>query len=110
MARTTEDLEWLEVSGRLEVEGAVVSGQEAVRARLEELFEAWEHYRLEPQEIRGAGDLVVAIVREVARGRASGAEVVGEWGYVISVRDGKIARVEAHRDAEKALKAAGLVD
>jgi ketosteroid isomerase-like protein len=47
-------------------------------------------------------------VREVARGRVSGAEVEGHWGYVTSFRDGRIARVEAYREPQRALKAAGL--
>ena len=53
-------------------------------------------------------DRVVAVVREVARGRASGIEVAGDWGYVMTIRDGRLARVEAYRNAENALAAVGL--
>jgi len=48
---------------------------------------------------------VLAIVREVARGRTSGLEVESRWGYVITVRAGRIARVEAYRDPRQALVA-----
>jgi ketosteroid isomerase-like protein len=47
---------------------------------------------------------VLAIVREVARGRTSGLEVASTWGYVITVRDGKIALVDAYRDPDQARK------
>jgi ketosteroid isomerase-like protein len=43
---------------------------------------------------------------EMARGRTSGLEVESRWGYLITVRDGLITRVEAYRDADRALEAA----
>jgi ketosteroid isomerase-like protein len=72
------------------------------------LFDTWQQYRLEAQRVEAVGDRIVAVVREVARGRTSGAEVGSLWGYVITVRDGKIVRVEAHRDPTEALEAVGL--
>ena len=54
------------------------------------------------------GDRVVAAVWEVARGRASGVEVDGRWGYVITVEEGLIVRIEAYRDAGQALRMAGV--
>ena len=105
-----EDIEWLEVEGRPEagVEGEV-QGRNAVRSMLESLFDAWESYRLEPEEIRDlGGDRVFAVLREVARGLTSGAEVASRWGYIVTIRDGKLARVEAYRNPERAVEAAGL--
>jgi len=105
-----EDIEWLEVEGRPEVgmEGEV-RGSETVRSMLESLFETWETYRLEPEQVRDlGGDRVIAVMRESARGRASGAEVASRWGYLLTIRDGKLARVEAYRDPKRALEAAGL--
>jgi uncharacterized protein len=105
-----EGIEWLEVEGRPEtVRGAELRGSATVRSMLESLFDAWETYRLEPEEIRDVGDdRVVAILREVARGRASGAEVASRWGYLMTLRDRKLARVEAYRDPKDAFKAARL--
>jgi ketosteroid isomerase-like protein len=104
-----EEMEWLEVEGVPDVEGAERRGREEVLSSLESLFETWQQYRLEPREVRAIGDhRVLALVREVARGRASGIEVSGNWGYVMTIRDGKLARVEAYRDPAKALEAAGL--
>jgi ketosteroid isomerase-like protein len=47
------------------------------------------------------------VVREVARGRSSGLEVDSRWGYVITIRAGRIAQVEAYRDPRQALEAIG---
>jgi ketosteroid isomerase-like protein len=103
-----EDVVWLEVSGWLEQEGREVRGRERLERNLTGLFEAWERYRLELMEVHEAGDRVVAVVRELARGRSSGVEVDSLWGYLITVTDGKLARVEAFRDPAAALAAAGL--
>jgi ketosteroid isomerase-like protein len=85
-----------------------VRGRERLERNLTGLFEAWESYRLELMEVHEAGDRVVAVVRELARGRSSGVEVDSLWGYLISVVDGKLKRVEAYRDPAAALAAAGL--
>jgi ketosteroid isomerase-like protein len=102
----SEDIEWHEIGGRPEREQT--RGRGTLRAGLESLFETWEYYRLEPEEILDAEDRVVAVLREVARGRASGLEIEGLWGYVITVQGGKVVRVEAYRDPRQALSAAGL--
>jgi len=102
-----ENVAWLEVSGR--PEGAPVErlGRERLRQSLESLFDVWESYRLDVERLEDLGDRVLAVVREVGRGRASGVEVEGLWGYLITVEDGLIARIEAYRDAALALQAAG---
>ncbi len=105
----SEDIEWLEVEGLPDALGVERRGREAVVSALQSLFETWQRYRLEPREVRDVGDdRVVAIVTEVARGRASGLEVASDWGYVMTVREGTLARVEAYRTPEKAFEAAGL--
>jgi uncharacterized protein len=103
-----EDVAWLEVSGRPEGGVSERRGRNRLRHSLESLFEAWESYRLEVERIAGVGNRVVAVVREVARGRASGLEVDSRWGYLITVDGGQIVRVEAYRDAAEALHVAGL--
>ena len=97
-----------EVGGRLD--RAEVLGREDVHDGLESLFETWQSYRLEPEEMRDVDGRVLAIVREVARGRASGLEIEGRWGYVITVHEGKVAHVDAYRDPDQALAAVGLDD
>ncbi len=104
-----DGIEWLEVEGVPDSTGAEVHGKAQVYSMLESLYETWEHYRLEPEGIRAVGeDQVVAVLLEVARGRASGIDVASRWGYLITFRDGQLARVEAYRNPDDALDAAGL--
>ena len=71
-----------------------------------ETVDAWQ---IEVEElIDGAGGRVVVIVRVVARGRESGAPVHQRVFSVITVRDGKVARIHDHTDRNQALQAAGL--
>jgi uncharacterized protein (TIGR02246 family) len=109
-SHAAEDVVWVEVSGRPEGAGrGELYGRERMRRSLESLFEAWESYELRPERIAELDDgRVLAIVREIARGRASGVEVDSRWGYVFTIEAGEIVRVEAHRDAELALREAGL--
>jgi ketosteroid isomerase-like protein len=105
---TSEDVAWLEVSGRPEGGATERVGRERLREGLKSLFDVWESYRIDAERIEEAGDRIVAIVREVGRGRASGVEVDGRWGYLITVKDGEMVRIEAYRDAGQALEMAGL--
>ena len=107
-----DEHEWVEVEGRPESPaGPVRRGRDAMQSSLSALFDAWESYRLEPEQVAEVdGERVIAVVREVARGRTSGLEVASRWGYLITLREGQITRVEAYRDADKALEAAGMSD
>jgi uncharacterized protein len=104
----SEDVAWLEVSGRPESGTSERFGRDRLRHSLESLFDAWESYRLEVERIDDVGDRVLAIVREVARGRSSGVEVGSRRGYLITVENGEMARVEAYRDPAQAVRAAGV--
>ena len=103
-----EDVAWVEVSGRPEGPATERVGRARMREGLGSLFDAFESYHLDVEQLHDLDDRVVAVVREVARGRASGLEVDGRWGYVITVENGEFARIEAYRDAAAALEAAGL--
>jgi ketosteroid isomerase-like protein len=105
---TAEDVAWLEVSGRPEGAPTVRRGRDRMRKSLESLFDAWASYHLEVERIEEVGERILAIVREVARGRASGVQIDSRWGYLVSVEDGLIVRIEAYRDAAQALKMAAL--
>lgn len=102
----SDDITWLEVEGRLESAGSELEGRGNVLAGMDS--EVWRSYRLEPETVVELKGRVLAILREIGRGRASGLEVEGRWGYVVTVRDGKIERVEAYRDPRAALDAAGV--
>jgi ketosteroid isomerase-like protein len=94
-----------DVSGFIEQEGREVPGRERLERNFVAMLDTWESYRLELEQVHDAGERVVVVVRELARGRSSGLELDSLWGYVVTVSDGKLARVEAYRDPEDALRA-----
>jgi ketosteroid isomerase-like protein len=70
--------------------------------------EMWSDYRFEVQDLVDAGDKVVLLYRQVGKSKESGVEVEERAGWVYTLREGKIARVEMFQDRETALRAAGV--
>jgi len=92
------------VSGRF-------AGRDAVGRWFADWFATFElGYAFEIEQARDLGDDVLLIAAHRGRGRASGAEVSGRTGYIYTVRDGLIVRVELFATGEHALAAAGLDD
>jgi len=91
------------------VEG-VYRGHEGVRAYWREWLSAWSDLYFEIEDVRGAGDDVVLLVRNQRQwGRYSGIETeVGPYGMVFTFRSGKVVRCCFHPDQRSALEAAGL--
>jgi ketosteroid isomerase-like protein len=95
---------------RARLEAKIYVGPEGWVEFYEDLMADWEDLSLPIDEIRRTGDLVVALLRLVARGRASGAQVEVRIGTVWEVRDGLVRRVESFSEPDDALRAAGLLD
>jgi ketosteroid isomerase-like protein len=75
----------------------------------EEIDEAMEELRLEPQEFIDAGDRVATRLRFHGRGKGSGVEIDEElYHQVATFRDGRIVRMEYFAEWDEALEAAGL--
>ena len=74
----------------------------------QEAVEAFEDYRVEPQEFIDAGDAVVVPVRISGRGRASGAMTEVRLVHVWVLRNGRAIRNEIYRTTAEALEAVGL--
>ncbi len=99
------DVEW-DTTAR--IDGRVTHGIEATRASVEEGFSSFDDVRIEPQEMRDAGDLVAVRLRGWFRGVSSGVETEVGWAGVFTIRHGRIC---VYRDCESwpaALEAAGL--
>ena len=74
----------------------------------EEIDEAMEELRLEPQEFVDAGDHVATRLRHHGRGKGSGVEIDEElYHQVATFRDGRIVRIEYFAEWDEALAAAG---
>jgi ketosteroid isomerase-like protein len=68
----------------------------------------WEKYRSEVDELIDADDVVAALGRFRGRGLTSGAVVEGNIAQVLTVRNGRIARICLFQSRNEAFEAAGL--
>ena len=73
-----------------QLEGDVYRGHDGLRRFVAEMAEEWEEVRFEVDEIRGAGEQVVALGRGRARGQTSGVERDAPLALVGVVRDKKL--------------------
>jgi ketosteroid isomerase-like protein len=74
----------------------------------ERWLEAWDEYRVIPEEFLDAGDQVVVIYRAVGRGKGSGIAVERRNAPLWTFRDGRAVALEIFATPEEALEAAGL--
>jgi ketosteroid isomerase-like protein len=77
-----------------------------------EWLSAWEDFRGEAEEYRELdGERVLVLLRFIGRGKTSGLELGqmrAKGANVIHVRDGKVTRIVAYWDRERALADLGL--
>jgi ketosteroid isomerase-like protein len=107
VANFADDIEWRLIGGFANLVGAEFRGPEAVRGFLRELEENLGASS-ELESVRQMGEQVVAIVRSVGVGGASGAPATMRWGQVYTFREGKISAVDNYYEVEEALEAVGL--
>jgi ketosteroid isomerase-like protein len=81
-------------------------GFEGVRRFWTEFLSAWESYRVEPLRFEDAGDHVAVVVHIV--GRTHELEVDQTQSSLLTVRDGRVVRVQSFADVDGAREAAGL--
>jgi uncharacterized protein len=84
------------------------SGIENVRRYLESFARHWDELRWEPEAVVEADDVVLAFVRLVAKGKASGATVDAEIAHVYNLREGLVAHVRTYFDRDEARREAGV--
>ena len=74
-----------------------------------QVYEAFEDYRPEVEELLDVDDKVVTLAIEHGRGKHSGAAVVAHHtAHVWTMRANKAIRVDLYLDRTRALKAVGL--
>lgn len=84
-------------------------GIEGVRRFLREWLEVWDAYEVGIDETVAAPDgRVVVLAWQRGKGRHSGLPMEMEWAQIVTVRDGKVMRVENYASRDEALEAAGL--
>ena len=80
-------------------------GPEGIKQLFDSYMEAFDALSLEPEEFIDAGDQVVVLLQQRARGKASGAEVVGRVAHVWTMHHGAVQRLRIFGDKQKALDA-----
>ena len=101
------DLEWGWSEEFPDIAG-VERGAEGQSERMLTWLRTWEHWRVEAEEYRTNGDLVVVLTRYIGRGKGSGVDVDTPGAHLWTVRDGRAVRMVVFSDRERALEAAGL--
>ena len=81
-------------------------GYDGVRRFWTQFLSAWDEYGLQVDEVIDAGDRVVAVMR--LSGRTNELEVDEARSSLVTLRDGRIVRIEPFASKDGALKAAGL--
>jgi ketosteroid isomerase-like protein len=85
----------------------VLSGVPGLEMFVEAVEQDFSEFHYDADEVEEIGDdQVLVLGRIVARGRATGMPLSGEFGHIWTVRDGRASHVEAHRDRDEARKAA----
>jgi ketosteroid isomerase-like protein len=92
----------------IQVEQQIYRGIDGVMEFFETILEAFEQVRQVPERFIDCGDQVLVFLRSEARGRTAGLEINEQWAHLVTVRDGKIVRLQQFRDRDEALEAAGL--
>jgi ketosteroid isomerase-like protein len=96
-------IEWLPVEHSLQAVDSY-RGFDGVRRFWGEFLSAWERYRVEPLSFHDAGDQVAVVVHIV--GRTHALEVDETRSSLLTVRDGRVVRVQSFAEPEGAREAA----
>jgi ketosteroid isomerase-like protein len=85
-------------------------GREEILRVVGSYLDSFEQFLPIPDRILPAAetDQVVVLATLTTRGRGSGAEVVMPVGHLLTIRDGKVARMQVFTEQRDALAAAGL--
>jgi len=90
-------------------EADVYRGRDSVVRYFREFTASFESYCFEINDLRDAGDnRVVAVLREMATGRLSGLEVGRRSGWLFTLSEGTVIRMQIFLNPANALEAVGL--
>ena len=93
---------------RAQLEGKAYRGHDGWREMLADFDQDWEFVRMDAEEYREAGDLVVVLGRLGARGRTSGVDLDVPMAFVWRLREGKVVHARSFSEQAEALRDAGL--
>ncbi len=88
--------------------GGAFVGRAAFRDRIEALEDVFGEVRFEPQNFIDAGQHVIVVLGQTARGRASGVTLQQSISHVWLIREGRGIELCVYSRREQALQAVGL--
>jgi ketosteroid isomerase-like protein len=88
--------------------GGRFEGHDGFLAFLGQVLDAFDEYRVEPEEIFDAGERVVVFLHHQGRGKESGAPIELRDAHVWTIAEDKATRIDLYLDRGDALQAAGL--
>ncbi|MBN1529047.1 MAG: nuclear transport factor 2 family protein [Thermoleophilaceae bacterium] len=89
------------------LEGRVYRGHDGLREFVDDVDAIWTAFRIELQELRDAGDAVIALGHTWGGGR-DGITVDAPGGWLLGMSDGMIRRFRSFNTWEETLEAAGV--
>jgi hypothetical protein len=93
------EVEWQSAENFLYADQSPYMGVDAVAHLIfDRLFGDWEDFSMEPGEVLGGGDLVIANGRFRGTFKANGATVNAQFVQVFHFKDGRIAKSEMYTD------------
>jgi len=87
---------------------SVYRGHDGVAAWYAETYEPWAEMRAEPQRFIDAGERTVVVVGLYARVPGGEVDLDAEIAHVVTIRDGRIIKLDGYDAPEAALSAVGL--
>jgi ketosteroid isomerase-like protein len=86
----------------------IFHGRDGVVRAVDELIEAFDDFRVEPERFFDMGDRVLAFVRLRGRARRGGVPIDAPFAHVATFRGSQIVRWHAYAHRDEALEAVGL--
>lgn len=103
-----EDAEWDFTRSRFGEIRHSWKGVDGMREVFTSVLAAWSELRVEAERIVANGDDVVVLARHYGRRPSSGLEISDGGAYLITLRDGRVARFVFYPEKDEALEAVGL--
>jgi len=97
------------VTYRADPDGASYHGKEGFLAATADWTEGFSDWKVIPEEFIDAGDCVLARVRQIVRGAASGIPIEQDFWFVFEVREERLTKLSFYVREDEAREAAGLL-
>src|SRR4029453_8624735 len=97
------------VTYRADPDGASYHGKEGFLAATADWTEGFSDWNVIPEEFIDAGDCVLARVRQIVRGVASGIPIEQDFWFVFEIREERLTKLSFYVREDEAREAAGLL-